>query len=145
MASDAGSNRKKLDDFWMTIISMKPDSPDIDYQKLGSFIKPGAKLHLSGMANPLAVGPEGVIAGVKDLSTRWSMVHLRRRSCFQSNDGTTLVTEMDNDITFMGEAVPNFPETEVVEFGEDGLIASYRLYCDGTPLTEILQRKAATK
>ena len=80
-----------------------------------------------------------VLTELVQKAARPSQVFRKTRSL--SADGKTAVCEMDNHLIIMGDTLEHFPETEVVEFDNKGLIVQYRLHCDPKPITDIAVRK----
>lgn len=134
----------RLDDFWAVVKTLKTTSSEEDFAKLSDYIAPKSTLHISGMNSRAAEGPEGVIAEMKALVQTWGLNERRVLVRAVSADGRTVVSEMNNLITILGEEI-EFPETEVVEFDADGLIVNYRLYADPTPILNVFKAKSGGK
>lgn len=132
-----------LDAFWASIKSLSPASPKADFEKYSAFIAPNATLFLNGMSAPPVEGPEAALEAMQNLVQFWSIAERRVLSRSLSGNGKIAVVEMDNHLTIMGDGVEHFPETEVVEFDDKGLIAKYRLYCDPKPIMDIVAKKMA--
>lgn len=134
-----------LDAFWVAVDQIQTTSTNEEWEKLAGYFADDAVLYVLGMSSPPVTGKAAAIESFKTLKTYWALVERRQRSQSLSADGKVAVVEMDNHLTIFGEHVEHFPETEVVEFDEAGKIASYRLYCDGTPLKEIAAKKMAAQ
>ena len=134
-----------LDAFWAAIHPLRSSSSDAEFEKYASFIHPEAKLYFQGMAKPPSVGRVGAIEAIKGLLSFWEHVERRVVSRALSADGKTAVAEMDSHLIIMGETVEHYPELEVVEFDDDGLIVNYRLYCDTKPISDLIASKMAAQ
>lgn len=144
MATHSTTSRfATLDAFWVAVDQVKTTSTDEEWKSLVDYFADNAVLYVLGMASPPVTGKAAAIESFKTLKTYWALVERRQRSQSLSTDGKVAVVEMDNHLTIFGEHVEHFPETEVVEFDDAGKIASYRLYCDGTPLKDIAAKKMA--
>ena len=132
----------KLDDLHVLTTKLNPSSSQEDLEEYGSFFTPDCKAYLLGMAAPPSIGREGVVAALKQVITYWSLPQRRVLSRAVSQDGTTIVAEMDNVITIAGETLDHFAEIEVAQY-EGNLIKEYRLYVDPTPITKVLEAKQA--
>jgi len=154
MASSSSSSASsselhaKLDAMWAYMQTLSAKSSAEDINKYGDFFAPDVTAYLSGMSAPPAIGRDGLVKTVSSLFAYWELRERRVLSRAVSEDGTTAIAEMDNVLGIMGDELNGFAETEVVSFNSSGLIQEYRLYCDGTPIRELIQKKmaaAATK
>jgi len=134
-----------LDAFWAAIHPLKPTSSDAEFEKYASFVHPEAKLYFQGPTKPPFIGRQGAIESIKSLLTFWEHVERRVVARTVSADGKTAMTEMDSHLIIMGEPVEHFPELEVAEFDDDGLVVGYRLYCDPQPIMDIIVAKTAAQ
>ncbi|KAI8635366.1 hypothetical protein F5Y19DRAFT_469235 [Xylariaceae sp. FL1651] len=133
----------KLDAFWVAVQALQPDSSDAEYAHMASFLAPDAELFFSGVNQPAAHGREGAAQQMRQMTAYWRLEERRVRSRAASADGRTLVAEMCNALRIRGEPV-ELKELEIVEFDGkgEGLIVSYRLYVDASPVREALARAA---
>ena len=133
----------KLDGFWELVASLKPDSTEETWTEVAAYFAPDSVAYLSGMTAPSSRGPQEAVAGLKQLVTFWAITERRVVSRAVSEDGKTIVAEMNNNLLIFGEPVNDFIETEIVEFDEKDRIVSYRLHTDGKPILDIVARKMA--
>ncbi|KAF2098221.1 hypothetical protein NA57DRAFT_77013 [Rhizodiscina lignyota] len=136
----------KLTSYWDGIKALKPDSPQSEYDKVLSYCTPDATSYFAGMGAPPSKGQAEFLASLKSLTQYWALLDRRIVTEAATSNGltTTVIVEMDNRLRIMGEEL-DFPELEVVEFNGEGLIANYRLYCDPSPIRDIITRKMAEK
>ncbi|KAI5927725.1 hypothetical protein F4810DRAFT_649131 [Camillea tinctor] len=133
----------KLEAYWVAVRALRPDSPDADYQAMASYIAPDASLYFHGINTPPAIGPQGAIDEMRRLTTYWHLEERRVR--MRATDGDrTVVAEMDNSLLIQGVTV-QLKELEIVEFDDQGLIKSYRLYVNPNPVAEALAKAKAEK
>lgn len=145
MASSATTPFTTLDKFYAVLNKVQPTSTANEWSLLTDFFTKDAVLYLQGMGGPSVTGSEATVDAIKSLKSYWALVERRQRTRALSADGKTAIVEMDNHLTIFGEHVEHFPETEVVEFNDVGKIISYRLYCDGTPLKDIVAKRMASQ
>lgn len=141
-ATSSNELHAKMDALHQLIHDTTLNSPPEVFEKYGSFWTPDAKAYMRGMGQPPSVGREQIVKEYRELFTYWSLDERRVLSRAASEDGTTVVAEMDNVLTIAGEKVEHFFETEVVTFKGD-LIQEYHLYCDPSPILEIFTKKQA--
>jgi len=134
-----------VDAFWHDIQAITPTSTDEAYNKFASYFAPDAKAWLSGMGSPNTVGPAEAVEAMRDLQKYWKLKVHNVVTRAHSQDGRTIISEMSNDLEIMGIDVKGFPETEFVEFDERGLIKTYRLYCDPSPIKQVFADLAAKR
>jgi hypothetical protein len=132
---------KTLDTFWSTLQTLKPDSPDAEWDKLAAFVHPEAVMYTMGMNAPPNRSRAEALAAFKGLVGYWKLVERRVVASGLSADGKTAFNEMKNHITILGETLDHYPETEIVQFDDDGLIVSYRLYLDPSSAMKIFAEK----
>jgi hypothetical protein len=139
MAPSPDELHARLDAWWASIKPLRPDSSEADWNKMASYIAPGAKLYLNGVLAPPCIGPEGAIETLKGLTAYWSITERRVLTRAASADGKTLVAEMYNPLVVAGTPL-DFDEIEVVRFDEQGRIENYRLHCDAEPIKAIFAK-----
>ena len=95
------------------------------------------------MGNPGTVGRQEVIESMHGLQKYWKLKEHKVIMRAHSEDGKTIISEMSNILEIAGVEVKDFPETEFVEFDDQGLIKTYRLYCDPSPIKQVFDDLAA--
>ena len=139
-ASDYDKLQGRLAEWWNVMRDLRTDSPPEMWDKWASYLSPDCKMHLSGMGHHEAHGQNDAKEHMKRILTHWILKE--RRVLNQGMDfssGRTLMANMNNRLDILGEEI-DFPETEVVEFDEQGRIVDYKLYCDPTPIKSIVSK-----
>lgn len=126
-----------VDAFWHDVQAITPNSPPAAYTKFASYFAPDAKAWMSGMGNPGTVGRQEAIESMHGLQKFWKLKEHKVIMRAHSEDGKTIISEMSNVLEIAGVEVRDFPETEIVEFDDQGLIKTYRLYCDPSPIKQV--------
>jgi hypothetical protein len=95
------------------------------------------------MGNPETVGRKEAIESMQRLQKYWMLKEVKVVMRAHSEDGRTIISEMSNVLEIAGVEVKDFPETEIVEFDDQCLIKTYCLYCDPSPIKQVLADLAA--
>lgn len=137
---DKYSNR--LAEWWNVMRDLRTDSSDENWDKWASYLSPDCTLHLSGMGHHESHGPSDAVEHMKKIMTHWELKERRvLNEGMDFSSGRTVMASMNNRLSILGQEI-EFPETEVVEFDEQGRIVDYKLYCDPKPIMELMQQKS---
>jgi hypothetical protein len=132
-----------VDAFWHDVQAITPTSTEEAYNQFVSYFAPDAKAWLSGMGTPNTVGHAEAVEAMRGMQKYWKLKMLNVVTRTHSEDGKTIISEMSNVLEVMGVDIKGFPETEFVEFDDQGLIKTYRLYCDPSPIKQVFADLAA--
>lgn len=141
-ATPSNELHAKMDALYELVHDTNLNSLPEVFEKYGNFFTPDAKAYMRGMGQPPSIGREQIVKDYKDLFTYWTLDERRVLSRAANEDGTTVVSEMDNVLTIAGEKIEHFFETDVVTFKGD-LIQEYHLYTDPSPILDIFTKKQA--
>lgn len=89
------------------------------------------------MGNPGTVSRQEAIQSMHGLQKSWKLKEHKARMGAHSEDGKTIISEMSNVLEIAGVEVKDVPETEFVEFDDQGLTKTYRLYCEPSPIKQV--------
>ncbi|CAM1511782.1 Fc.00g092950.m01.CDS01 [Cosmosporella sp. VM-42] len=129
----------RLDEFWDIVRDLRADSPEDAWDTYASYLNPDCVVYLSGIGAAPSRGSTDAVADMKKLVTYWGLKERRVLSKGVDLEGTTVFACMNNLLVILGEEL-DFPETEVVEFDNEGRIVDYRLYCDPAPIMAVFQK-----
>ncbi|KAH7008461.1 hypothetical protein EDB80DRAFT_716607 [Ilyonectria destructans] len=132
----------KLNEWFEVIRTLKPDSPQEDWDKFSSYLSPSAVIYYNGMNAPPAQGIDEIVAEMKKILGFWSIIERRVVSEGTDAAGKTAFCSMNNRLVILGEEI-DYPETIVVTFDDQDRILDQKLYSDRATIGEIFQRKAA--
>jgi hypothetical protein len=132
---------EKLSNWWEIIRDLKIDSSESDWELLTSYLAPDCTLYFGGMTAPASHGYAEVVANLKQTLTYWKMLE-RRVTAAGGDEAGTIFASMNNRLAILGEEIEFF-ETEVVSFDAAGLIKTYELYCDPSPIQAVFAKNKA--
>jgi hypothetical protein len=139
--SPSARNEANLTAMLEKLRTVSATSTDAEFEAVASYFAVDGKFYLNGMMQPPVEGRAALVPAFKQLVQYWHIDEHRVLTTAYSADGKKIVHEMDNRLNIYGETIESFPETEVAEFDEQGLIASYHLYCDSSSIVRILVQK----
>lgn len=128
-----------LSAWWDTIAGLRVDSPAEDWDTMTAYLADDCVVHFSGMGAPASIGHDAVVADLRQVLTYWRLVERGVVSHAVDAAGSTVLASMSNRLEIRGQAL-EFAEAEVVTFDADRKIGRYELYCDPTPIKELLAR-----
>lgn len=122
------------------ILSLSLESSDNEFEKAVSYLAPDCAVYRMGNPIPVSSDRAGYIADMKRLLGYWAILERRVVLRATSANGKTVVQEMDNDLKIHGVTLPHFREILVAEFNDVNLISCIRVYCDASPIYELVSK-----
>lgn len=139
---DAKLLESKLSTFFDTLLTLHPDSPRADFDRLGPYLSEdviACTVSMREHRTPYK-GRANAIKGFKDAIDKCHIV--KRRVLSQSVDvhNRKVFCEMKNKLKVAGIDLDPFYETAAVEFNEHGEIKDWKMYRCLSPVAAINQK-----
>ncbi|OTA91453.1 hypothetical protein M434DRAFT_397194 [Hypoxylon sp. CO27-5] len=131
----------KLDGLYDVWMSLKPNSPEADFARFGSYFDENCKAYLLSMReiDEPSVGRQAVIEKIKEVLQNTRIKQRNVLGRFDVTWGGKVAVEMYNHIEVGGIYLIPFPEIAVVTFNDENLITDFKLYCCRSPVVHIIQ------
>jgi len=131
---------EKIDSLFEEWEALKPDSPAASFEHFASFFSTNCHAWLLSMReiNEPSIGREGVAAGI-EAAVKDSEI-IERRVVGRAGSGNKVFIESLSKLSVHGQKMDSFPETAVITFDEEGLIADFKIYSCRSPLVFLIQK-----
>ncbi|WMI38775.1 uncharacterized protein CLAFUR5_20137 [Fulvia fulva] len=120
---------------------MHTNSPPEHCSHFSTFFTTNCLTQVRSMREPVLHGRSAAISDLKERLNYWHLDEPRIISRTTSDDGMTVILEMANKLSILGDVIDPFPETVVARFDEGGCIESLKGYNCQSPVVYIVQQK----